>query len=89
MAFVRTRGLGDHYIQVPRRGRARHAALGDEPAPMTQTEWQMRLLAAQEKTVEEAARFREQDRLTRNMQLVATVSIPLFAAIWRQILKHD
>ena len=82
------RGVGDHYLHNPRR-QGRALGLGEDPAPMTDSEWRLRMLAAQEKTVAEASRFREQDRNARILQLIATVSIPLSAAIWRLVLRRS
>jgi hypothetical protein len=51
--------------------------------------WRRRMLAAQEATVAEQARWREQDKTARIAQISATLLIPVAAAVWRWILNRN
>ena len=70
-------------LHAPRRAAV---AFGDDEIP--DAEWKRRMLAAQEGFVVEAKRYREQDHKAKTIQIIATLSIPLAAAIWRLILRH-
>lgn len=63
------------------------AGLGDEApaAEMTELEWRARMLAAQTTNTEWTARWVKRDEMQRWIQIAATLSIPLAAAVWRAI----
>jgi hypothetical protein len=73
---------------------AKVASLGEDlppapPAELTDADWKRRMLLAQEGFVTEAQKFRTQDRQARIIQIAATLTIPLAAAIWRLILNRS
>jgi hypothetical protein len=63
--------------------------LGDvEPpaADMTEAEWRQRMLTEQARIGAAAAKWVEQDRQIRYMQIAATLMIPVAGAVWKFIL---
>ncbi len=56
------------------------------PAPTTEEEWRLQMLAYQRAVADKATGWVEQDKMLRYLQLAATLAIPLTAAFWRWFL---
>lgn len=62
--------------------------MGDDDliAPeMSEVEWQSLMLASQQRLVDNLTAFTEREKLQRWIQIAATLSIPLAAAVWKAL----
>ncbi len=62
------------------------ASLGDTAVELSEPEWRDRMLAASQANLAAYRQWQADDKRMRQMQIAATLAIPLAAAIWKLIL---